>query len=110
MNRKTLFLLLGGIIIGVGLGVLILYGFGDGELLPGADVQTGPSGPQPAANFPAPDFTLERLDGQQVSLQDHRGKYVLLNFWATWCAPCREEMPHIQAQYEQHSAALAVLA
>lgn len=44
----------------------------------------------------APDFELKQLDGQTVKLSDYRGKTVMLNFWATWCPPCREEMPHMQ--------------
>lgn len=50
----------------------------------------------------APDFTLESLDGSQVSLADFRGRPVLINFWATWCGPCRVEMPYIQAAYERY--------
>jgi peroxiredoxin len=42
---------------------------------------------------PAPDFTLQSLDGQAVRLSDYRGKAVVLNFWATWCQPCKIEMP-----------------
>jgi len=48
------------------------------------------------------DFTLDDLDGQPVSLSDFRGHPVVVNFWATWCAPCRLEMPVFQQIYEQH--------
>ena len=48
----------------------------------------------------APDFELSSLDGKVVSLSDFRGKPVFLNFWATWCGPCRFEMPFIQKMYE----------
>lgn len=50
----------------------------------------------------APDFTLDTLEGQSVKLSDYRGKAVLLNFWATWCGPCKVEMPwfvDLQKQY-----------
>jgi peroxiredoxin len=51
---------------------------------------------------PAPDFALQSLDGKTISLADYRGKAVLLNFWATWCEPCKIEMPwfvELQKQY-----------
>lgn len=48
----------------------------------------------------APDFTLLDLNGQQVSLSDFRGKYVLINFWATWCKYCDAEMPDLQRLYD----------
>lgn len=47
---------------------------------------------------PAPDFTVEMFDGSTVTLSELRGKVVLLNFWATWCPPCREELTHVQTE------------
>lgn len=52
----------------------------------------------------APDFTLVDQYGQTHTLSDYRGKIVFLNFWATWCPPCREEMPYIQELYEEYQA------
>ncbi len=50
----------------------------------------------------APDFELMNLVGEQVSLSDYSGQKVLINFWATWCPPCRAEMPHMQEFYEDY--------
>ncbi|MEW9034144.1 MAG: redoxin domain-containing protein, partial [Planifilum fimeticola] len=50
----------------------------------------------------APDFELTTLDGKTVRLSEFRGKGVLINFWASWCKPCRDEMPAIQRVYERH--------
>lgn len=58
----------------------------------------------------APDFTLTNLAGEQVSLSDYRGKYVVLNFWATWCPPCRKEIPDLNAFYEENKDDFVVLA
>lgn len=49
----------------------------------------------------APDFELTTLDGKSVKLSNYKGKKVILNFWATWCPPCKEEMPHMQNFYEK---------
>ena len=55
-----------------------------------------------ALDIPAPDFNLKTLTGDTVKLADLKGKKVFINFWATWCPPCVEEMPAIQQFYEQH--------
>lgn len=53
---------------------------------------------------PAPDFVLDGADGQPIRLADYRGRTVVLNFWATWCPPCRAEMPQMQSFHEQAAA------
>ena len=50
----------------------------------------------------APEFTLKTLDGKEVSLKDFKGKVVLLNFWATWCPPCKEELPLFEEVYQKY--------
>ncbi|GIP56342.1 TlpA disulfide reductase family protein [Paenibacillus sp. FSL W8-0186] len=57
----------------------------------------------------APDFTLYNLDGNEVKLSDYRGKTVLLNFWASWCPPCRLEMPHMEKFYAKYADKDAVV-
>jgi len=61
--------------------------------------------------FLAPDFTVRSLDGRRVRLSDFKGRVVVLNLWATWCAPCRVEMPSIENLYRRfRSEGLDVLA
>src|SRR3990172_7651973 len=60
------------------------------------------SSPSPREGFLAPDFTLDTLDGKKVTLSELRGKIVLINLWATWCPPCRAEMPALENAYEQY--------
>lgn len=55
------------------------------------------------------DFTLTNLDGDETSLSDLRGEYVLVNFWATWCIPCRKEMPYLQELADKHEGDLTIL-
>jgi len=51
---------------------------------------------------PAPDFTLTTFDSEQFRLSDQRGKVVVINFWASWCIPCRDEAPALQATWERY--------
>lgn len=63
-----------------------------------------PGGPPPssvAIGEQAPEFTLPNMEGEQVSLSDFRGQVVVINFWATWCPPCREEKPTMEQLYQQ---------
>ena len=55
-------------------------------------------------DYAAPDLVLSDLDGVEHELTDHLGKVVLVNLWATWCPPCKAEMPTLKAYYEDHAA------
>lgn len=57
---------------------------------------------QNQVEYRAPDFELQTLKGETVQLSDYAGKKVFLNFWATWCPPCKEEVPHMQKIYEEY--------
>ena len=58
----------------------------------------------------APDFQLQTVDGKEIKLSDLQGKKVIVNFWATWCPPCKAEMPHMQEFYLENSNDVEILA
>lgn len=66
------------------------------ENIPGVDLS------QVKEGKPAPNFELTTLAGEAVQLSDYKGKKIILNFWATWCPPCKAEMPHMQNFYEKN--------
>lgn len=110
--RKDLQLLLAGLAMGAGLGIFLFFVIrvggadrGEAGFLAGRELLDSP-----AVGAPAPDFELENLSGKRIRLSNLRGKPALINFWATWCGPCRLEMPAIQARYDEHQSELAVLA
>ncbi|MCG6553731.1 MAG: redoxin domain-containing protein [Candidatus Magnetominusculus sp. LBB02] len=61
-----------------------------------------PAGASDLVGQPAPDFTLQSTDGSDVALSSYKGKVILLNFWATWCTPCRDEMPSMNKLYMKY--------
>ncbi len=63
----------------------------------------------PTIGQQAPDFTLRASNGKNLKLSELRGNVVMINFWATWCAPCRQEMPHLNRFHEQYHKAGFVL-
>jgi len=112
LNRKDILILLAGLFIGAGLGIFLYFGLGIGReksvnqsVAPGRQLIAAPS-----VGSPAPDFELIDLEGKTWQLSDLQGKVTLINFWATWCAPCRLEMPTIQERADQYPSQLAVLA
>ncbi|MBI3242705.1 MAG: TlpA family protein disulfide reductase [Chloroflexi bacterium] len=111
--RATLLILGGGLLIGLAIGAIVFIGMptlaNNGLAANGGG--GGTPAPAPIVGSPAPDFTLTNINGGTVTLSDLKGKPVLINFWATWCGPCRVEMPAIQAAYDANkSDGLTVLA
>ncbi len=69
----------------------------------------GAAGAAPAPHSSAPDFTLRAMNGPNLRLAEQRGQVVMLNFWATWCGPCRQEMPQLDRLYAKYRASGFVL-
>lgn len=93
-------LVLSGLVLGAWLVL------GSPVLLPGAAAQTVTPSPTPQ---PTVDFVVEDVNEREVHLSDYRGSVVLVNFWATWCSPCKEEMPILDAYYQAYKDAGVVL-
>jgi peroxiredoxin len=81
------------------------------RLLLGALLATGAGTAVPAVApaTMAPDFTLRTMNGPNLRLQEQRGRVVLVNFWATWCGPCRQEIPHLNRLYDKYRSSGFVL-
>jgi cytochrome c biogenesis protein CcmG, thiol:disulfide interchange protein DsbE len=70
----------------------------------GLTTQRLQTGVMPRPNTEAPDFSLQTFDGKTVHLADLRGKVVVLNFWASWCVPCKDEQPALEAMAKQYAS------
>jgi thiol-disulfide isomerase/thioredoxin len=102
---KNVALLFGGLSIGLLMGYLILRGTGRSP-----DSELTSRNAAPARGLPITDFELETLTGETVQLSQFRGQPVVINFWGTWCPPCRNEMPLLQSAYESYAPELVILA
>lgn len=101
MKRTDVIIIAAGLLLGAGLAVLLYYGFnlGQGEVDQNATVEGANLPASPSIGSAAPGFTLQDLQAEEFSLHEMRGKIVVLNFWATWCAPCKFEMPFFEQLY-----------
>lgn len=96
MNNKKLIPLLF-----LGLGLLLIAG-SIYYLFRNTESQSDLTAIPVQMNYPAPELTLTSLEGTQVSLADYRGQVVLVNLWATWCPPCKKEMPEFEVFYQKY--------
>jgi peroxiredoxin len=96
------------------IGVVIILFLGIGWIRVSSvtgDTSVEPQITVPKQGFLAPDFTLEMINGEMVTLSDLHGRVILVNFWASWCPPCRAEMPAMQIVYNDYKdQGLSILA
>ena len=91
-------------------GAWILFSQGMSRINPAGGDAAVILEPAPMPGHPAPDFELATLDGETVRLSDFAGKPILVNFWATWCGPCRAEFPDFQKAWVDNTDNLVIIA
>ncbi|MEX0788182.1 MAG: TlpA disulfide reductase family protein [Anaerolineales bacterium] len=101
MNFRPLGWVGAGALLGVSIGLGYFLGIPEVDSPRSAGPSAAAAIAMPVVGAPAPDFMLETPDGVRFSVEQARGQVVVLNFWATWCEPCRSEMPMLQARYER---------
>jgi cytochrome c biogenesis protein CcmG/thiol:disulfide interchange protein DsbE len=110
---KLIGILLLGAALGLGAGAALWYAPAASASVPITSAPgTTPltAAPAPVVDAPAPDFSLSGLDGKPTTLAGLRGETVILNFWATWCDPCREELPLLDRLARTYAGSLTVVA
>jgi cytochrome c biogenesis protein CcmG, thiol:disulfide interchange protein DsbE len=93
LSRREILMAIGGGLVGL-LAIALVWALSSRSAQPALP-------PVGEVNKPAPEFALPGLDGKEVRLSDYRGKVVLVNFWGTWCEPCKDETPALQAAYQK---------
>lgn len=108
MPKKIIGLLLLAVMVAIVIIGAVQNNMAESEALDnmalGSNVDFLPTDEGLAKGEQAPDFKLATLDGEVVNLSDYQGQKVMLNFWATWCPPCRAEMPHMQTYFEEQAS------
>jgi cytochrome c biogenesis protein CcmG/thiol:disulfide interchange protein DsbE len=110
LKRTEIIILTAGLLFGAGLAVLFYYGFNRGgnraiqsEVIEGVNLPASAS-----VGSTAPEFELQNLNEETFSLSEMRGKIVVLNFWATWCEPCKLEMPFFEQLHKAGQSDLEI--
>lgn len=109
MKKQNLLLIVALLLIVFIVGASILYNYLDDKVQHESlgtenpsNTETANDGTEDSEKNPAPDFTVVDIDGNKHSLSDFKGKPVILNFWASWCGPCKSEMPDFEEAYKEY--------